>query len=67
MPFVNKAQYVLCLEKERQAKKLGKKSSWNCAKWKQYTPMFKSLPIHKGVRNGIYKICPLNGKKIYKS
>ena len=67
MPFKSVAQYELCLVKEQQAKKLGKKPTWNCAKWKQDTPTFKSLPIHKGKFGGKYKICPLNGKKIYKS
>lgn len=44
-----------------------KTKTWKISKVKQQCKLFKSLPIHKGVRGGIFKICPINGNKIYKN
>jgi ubiquitin C-terminal hydrolase len=66
MQFKSLAQQKLCWLKYNRDVKKGVKPKWNCPKFQQETPMFKSLPIHKGVRGGIFKICPINGKKIYK-
>lgn len=66
MPFKSQAQQKLCWLKYNRDIKKGVKPKWQCPKWQQETPLFKSLPIHTGRFGGKYKVCPLNGKKIYK-